>query len=573
MNDFKKVLDLLTKPQKVSMFLIFLLILVGMLFETLSVGIVLPILSPLQSSNLNDINPYLQHAARLFDNISHTKLITFVMLGMATLFILKSAFLSGMYWIQYKFVFKLQAELSKRLFEHYLHAPMTFHLSYNSANLIRNINQEVHLLTQGAIMATLAFLTESFVAIGIALLLLIIEPIGASIVLITLILVGTLFLNTTKTALERWGKERQKFDGLKIQMVQQGLGAIKDVKILGRERSFLNSFVIPNEIVAKIGVRISFLQTLPKIFLELFAILGLVILVLVMISKGKEISEVTAILGLFAAAAFRLLPSANRILGSAQSIRYNRAAVDLIYNELTNKVNNAISKVIKKIEFSKCIEFNDVCFSYENSEKASLTNISVKISQGETIGVKGTSGAGKSTLVDTFLGLLAPQKGQILVDGEDIQPNLNSWQRKIGYVPQEIYLTDDTLKRNIAFGVPEAEINNNAVKAAVKAAQLDEVIKDTHFGLETVVGERGVRLSGGQRQRIGIARALYNNPDILVLDEATSALDIDTEASVMKGINALKKQKTIIIVTHRLSTIENCDRIFEIQKGFMRLID
>lgn len=301
---------------------------------------------------------------------------------------------------------------------------------------------------------------------------------------------------------------------------------------------------------------------------ELLTITGLAVLVITMLNQGREMSSLVPVLGLFAASAFRLMPSVNRILGSIQNVRYYLPALNHLYEESLLQVPPHSGEHTGKLgSFQHEIKLHDVGYLYHAAKQPALHGVSMAIKKGELIGLVGTSGSGKSTLVDLMLGLLPPTEGKIEVDGLDIQQHLREWQDQIGYVPQSIYLTDDSLRRNVAFGLADEEIDEAAVAQAISAAQLKEFVNGLPDRLDTVVGERGIRLSGGQRQRIGIARALYHNPSMLVFDEATSALDIATESNVMEVITALKGSKTMILVAHRLSTVERCDRLFKFEKG------
>jgi ABC-type multidrug transport system fused ATPase/permease subunit len=307
---------------------------------------------------------------------------------------------------------------------------------------------------------------------------------------------------------------------------------------------------------------------MPKIWLEFVAVIALAVLVIAILFQNKDYGTILPTLGLFAVAAFRMIPSAIKILNAVQNIRYNEVSINIIYEDLKLEIPELVLSTSEIIKF-KSLEVKLLNFSYPDSSNLVLNNISFKIQKGQSIGIVGKSGSGKSTLVDILLGLLTPTNGEIVINNENINDsklNLRGWQNAIGYVPQSIYLTDDTLRKNIAFGLPNNKIDDNAIIQAVKNAQLDEFIKSLPEGLDTQVGERGVRLSGGQRQRIGIARALYHNPSVLVLDEATSALDNSTEEAVMKCIENLKN-KTIIIVAHRLTTVKNCDFIIRLEKG------
>ena len=403
---------------------------------------------------------------------------------------------------------------------------------------------------------------------GISILLLFVEPVGALIVSIVLGGAAWTYHQITRVRISKWGTERQIHTGLRIQHVQQGLGGAKDVKLLGREKDFVDQFQIHNLKNARVSKLQLILQSYPRLMFEFLAVTGLAILVVSMIMQGYEMASIIPILGLFAAAAFRLLPSVNRVLSSIQTVRYSQAAVDVLYKETELAIPKSISQHDGKPEvFKDLLTLTNIKYQYIDAALPALDGVSLKINKGEYVGFIGTSGSGKSTLVDVILGLLSPDSGDVKVDGKNIQLALRQWQDQIGYVPQAIYLTDDSLRRNVAFGLSNEQIDDVSVQRAIKAAQLEEFVSSLPKGIETVVGERGVRLSGGQRQRIGIARALYHDPAVLVLDEATSALDGATEISVMETVTALHDSKTIIVIAHRLSTVEGCDRLFQLEHG------
>jgi ABC-type multidrug transport system fused ATPase/permease subunit len=345
---------------------------------------------------------------------------------------------------------------------------------------------------------------------------------------------------------------------------------VKDVKLLGREANFLSLFDEHNKKSGQMAQFSEILQKLPRLWLEVLAVVGFVLLVLIMLAQGRQMSSIVPVMGLFAAAAFRLMPSVARILISVQALRYGIPAINNLYADFQLHIPEAVPVSANASSHSipkEDIRLSNISYNYPDASAAAVVDISLSIIKGNSIGFIGPSGSGKSTLVDLILGLLSPDKGQVIVDGQDIQQNLRLWQDQIGYVPQAIYLTDDTLRRNIAFGLSEEQIDEEAVRRAIRDAQLEEFVETLPDKMETMVGERGIRLSGGQRQRIGIARALYHDPSVLVLDEATSALDTATELGVMQAVMALHGDKTIVIVAHRLSTVENCDRLYRLESG------
>jgi ABC-type multidrug transport system fused ATPase/permease subunit len=499
-------------------------------------------------------------------NPNHDQLVIGGMLALVGLYAVKSSFLGFLAWWQARFVFGLQADLSQRLFAGYLRQPYAFHLQRNSAQLIRNaIGQVGSLVT--VIRQVIILFTEIMVLLGISAVLLAVEPLGALVIVSTLGLVGWGFNRVTRRHILRWGEALQWHEGLRIQHLQQGLGGAKDVKLLGREDDFLAQYRLHNAGSARVGQRQATLSALPRLALELLAVAGLAGLVLVMISQHKPLEAFIPTLGVFAAAAFRLMPSFNRVTEAVGCVLYSLPVVDNLHTEFVLVEATRAPQHAHPLPLTNALTIDQISFRYPSTETFALRGVSLSIRRGACVGFIGGSGAGKSTLVDVLLGLLTPDSGTVQVDGFDIQTRLRGWQDQIGYVPQFIFLTDDTLRRNVAFGVSEEQIDEAALWCAIYAAQLEQFVKDLPQGLETVVGERGVRLSGGQRQRIGIARALYHDPPVLVLDEATSSLDTVTERGVMDAVRALRGEKTLIIVAHRLSTVEDCDRLFRLEQG------
>jgi ABC-type multidrug transport system fused ATPase/permease subunit len=562
----KKLWWLMTPAERRgACFLLFFMI-VGMLLETLSVGLIVPAVALLtEPSNAQSLQLLRRLGGGLVEGDERAVVIR-AMLVIIAAYSFKALFLGFLVWAQARFAFALQAEISRRLFAVYLHQPYTFHLQRNSAQLISNLTTDVSLFTQNAINPGLLLLAETLVVFGLCVLLLVVEPLGALIVVSVFGVAAWLFHGLTRSRLAHWGVARQHHEGLRVQHLQQGLGGVKEVSVLGREAEFIRQYHIHNLNSAHASRLYLTLQQLPRLWLELLAVAGLGTLVVVMVARSRGLEAVLPTIGLFAAAAFRLMPSVNRIITSVQSMRYGLPVIDTLFAEL-QLVPVSVAHERPPVPFAHALRLDAVTFTYPGAYAHALDELTLEIQRGECVGIVGASGAGKSTLIDVLLGLLAPTSGKVRIDGKDIWDDVRGWQRQIGYVPQTIFLTDDTLRRNVAFGLPDEQIDDAAVWRSIRAAQLDRLVATLPLGLDTMLGERGVRLSGGERQRIGIARALYHDPSVLVLDEATSSLDNDTERGVMEAVSALHGTKTIIIVAHRLSTVEGCNRIYQLESG------
>jgi len=554
------VWNLFTRKDRVAFIRIVLMVIVGMFLETISLGIVVPIIGILTQDDYQQKYPFI---VDIFGELSREELISAVMVAMVLIYIVRSLFLFWSLWIQKGFSASVSGRLSQSLFAIYLRQPYMFHLQRNSSTLMRNAKNATSVVTCG-VDPFMVLLTDGLVAIAMFTLLIYVEPIGTIAVLLVFGLSTSTFQRLTRRRIDSWGHQVDHHETKILQHLQEGFGGAKDVKILGRENEFLSQ----HEKHLKRSIRISriynVILTLPRSFMEVITIVGLCLLVVSMVVRGRELSEIVPVLGLFAAAAFRVMPSINRLLMATQTLIFNRSIIAAVYRDFQLDAPD-LGKYVKNSPFANSLELHDVSFQYPTAARASLQKVSLVVRRGEAVGFVGPSGAGKSTLVDVILGLFAPTAGKVRVDGQDIQENLRNWQNQIGYVPQSIYLTDDTLRRNVAFGLSDENIDDKLVTEAIRLAQLDAFVESLPDRLETVVGERGVRLSGGQRQRIGIARALYHNPSVLVLDEATSSLDTPTEHGVMQAVQALQGTKTVIIVAHRLSTVEYCDRLYRIE--------
>ena len=567
MKIVRMMFSLLTPGQHKSVLVLLGLMVVGMVLETLGVGLIIPAVTVLLQDDLAASFPVLQPLLTLLGNPTHTQLAVGGMLGLIVIYLLKNLFLVYFAWWQHRFADGVQVNLAERLFATYLRQPYTFHLQRNSAELIRNITTEVGTF-QGTLLNIISLITEGGALACITAVLLAVEPLGTLIVVVVVGGAVALSHRFTHQRLGRWGELRMYHVGLFTQHLMQGFGGAKDIKLLGREDDFLNQFGVHITESARMTRNYNVLLKIPRMWLEQLAVTGLALLVMTLVVLGRDPASIVPTLALFAVAAFRFLPGMNRMVGAIQGLRFSRPAIDTISADLQLPVPAPTEGSVRVGSgFQTEVRVSDVSYTYATAGSPALRGLTLAIGKGESVGFVGPSGSGKSTLVDVILGLLTPSSGRVSVDGMDIQTSLRGWQDQIGYVPQAIYLTDDTLRRNVAFGLAPEQIDDGAVDRAVIAAQMGGFVSSLPDGLETVVGERGVRLSGGQRQRIGIARALYHDPEILVLDEATSSLDNTTERDVMEGVNALHGSKTILIVSHRMSTVENCDRLYRLDQG------
>jgi ABC-type multidrug transport system fused ATPase/permease subunit len=440
---------------------------------------------------------------------------------------------------------------------------------------LNNINNRVGLLCTGLLQSSFVLGTESLIAIAIVTVLMLVDPISTFIAVIIIGTTSFVFLYFVRHKLKHLGDWYQKLYARMIKSANEAFGGIKEIKVLGREDYFIQSYAKVTQGYARSWIYGPFVSQLQRTVVETFMLGGIVIMSLVILLRGQGGLSLIPILALFAAAAFRLMPSINRMNTAISTIRYYYPALDVIHKDISLLDDKKIIKKgqvqpeFNKLLFKKSIELKNVSFRYPDADRDALSKITLSIPKGYSVAFIGPSGAGKTSLVDIILGLLNPTSGKVVVDGQDIKDNLDSWRQQIGYIPQFIYLSDDTIRHNVAFGIDDDKIDDKKVWNALRYAQLEKFVRKLPDGLGTIVGEHGCRLSGGEHQRVGIARALYHDPKVLVLDEATSHLDIKTERGIMNTIEALKGEKTLLIITHRLSTVENCDVKYTIKSGKM----
>jgi ATP-binding cassette, subfamily B, bacterial PglK len=560
----RKVLGLLTPEERREMALLFVLMLIGMVLEAIGIGLILPLLALFAGAEA-DV-PFLGELIARAGEPARERLIVWAVLALLVIYLVKNVFLAGFASRMVRFAYDLNVWVSQRLFRLYLSQPYTFHLQRNSAQLVNTISVEAHFFTT-AVSSGLGLLAELLVLAGLLVLLLAVEPIGTLVVGTAVLLAAWGFYRIANRRTEELALARQHHDELSLQHLQQGLHAAKDVILLGRESAFLDQYYWHSRRRADAGHHHDLRQQLPRFVLEFIAVAAMGFLTLLLIGFGRPAAAVLPTLGLFAGVAFRVMPAVNRILTAFQLVRFSGPAIDRLHRDFQELQPPTSRGAREPLRFEGTLEVRGVSFRYPGSGRPALEDVSLSVARGEIVGIAGHSGAGKSTLLDLLLGLLTPTAGAVVVDGRDLREHRRAWQDQIGYVPQSIYLTDDTIRRNVAFGIPDAEIDDAAVWRALEAAQLDTFVRSLPEGVHTTVGERGVRLSGGERQRLGIARAMYHDPQVLVLDEATSALDADTERAIMETVHRLHGSRTVIIVSHRSSALEGCDRIHHLAGG------
>jgi ABC-type multidrug transport system fused ATPase/permease subunit len=557
------------RSKKIALLLIFMIFL-GVVLEMFGIGVVIPLITLFNSPEPLKASPFL---ARLYDWLqpeSETQFIIWNLAGVILLYTVKNIYLLALAYIQNRFILGRQHQLGTRLFRSYLHSPYQFHLKYNSSELLRNVKLTANVINS-ICMPLILCITELMIVFGVFLCLLWVDPFSAVVATSGLCVFVGGYAIFVRKKITTFGKDSKYYEGKTYQQVNQSLGGIKAVKTLGRENYFskvFSEYFLKYTYANQTAV---LLAQSGRFIAETIAI-GLILGVMIfLLNAGKTTNSILVTFSLFAVAAMRILPSINRLNWGFSVIRYGIPSLDEVFSHLKKcekfLIEDSVKKSTDRIHFDNQIEFRNVSYKYRDSENHALEKFSLVIPKKSKVALVGASGAGKSTAIDLVLGLLKPSSGDVLVDGKNIHESLFSWQQQIGYVPQFIYILDDTIKNNIAFGVQKEFIDEEKVWVALRLAQLDSFVKGLPDGLDTMIGENGVRFSGGQRQRIGIARALYHDPKVLIMDEATAALDNKTEYDFINSIENLSGKYTIIWVAHRISTIKNCDVIFYLNHG------
>ncbi|MDD5020758.1 MAG: ABC transporter ATP-binding protein [Endomicrobiaceae bacterium] len=563
----KKLNALFNTKQKIKFSILFIGIFVASILELIGVSLVLPLIGVVMDNSIIERNTVLKHIYDFLHIGSTSHFLILISLSLIGVYVLKNLYMTILYYFQYRMVFNAQKQMSLKLMTFYLKQPYAYHLSTNTSVIIRNVTGDVAYCF--TFLNNLFFFVSEFsvVCLLIAFLFFVNKLITLS--LIALFLLSFLFLfKKLKIKMSKVGGDNQLYAGLMIKWINQAFGAVKDIKTLSKEQFFLDEYYKNLIKFTSAQKYFNFLQQLPRIFIETLVISVVLLMIVYFLLKGTNIVSIFTQISVFAMASFRMMPSVSRIQNAMNAMIFYKPSVNILYKDLerTQSVESVVEDENKEINLKNGILATNISYRYPNTDKLIFKNSEFNIKYGQSVAFVGKTGSGKTTIVDIILGLLKPVTGNVLVGDIDIYKNKKSWSKKVGYVPQFIYLTDDTIKNNIVF-YNQADVDDKKLDQAIEKAQLKEFIDNLPNRLDTFVGERGIRLSGGQRQRIGIARALYNEPEILVLDEATSSLDTDTEKAVMDAIENLYGKITMIIVAHRLTTIEKCDVIYKVEDG------
>ncbi len=572
LNILTKINSLITNKQRRGTIILVILLFIGMILEVFGLGILIPMINILLDPEMVENTFGLRSMKDFFPNFSHRDFVLFFLGVILLLYIVKTLFQVFLTYKQNTFLNNVVATISNNLYTSYLQRPYKFHINSNTSELTKNLQVEVNYFFS-FLSSLISLILEIGFLLAIILTLIFIEPIGAISIGIFYGSLSVIFFQFTKSKLTNWSELREKFDLQISKNIFEGLGGIKDLLILGKIHIYIQQFSRNNNLRQRLNAMMGTLSQIPRFYLELVSIFGLLSFICILIYQGKDPKSLITVLGVFVAAIFKMIPSVNKIITVSQLLKFHYPSVNIIYNELKD-FNDNIEKSIspRNFQFQNNIQFSNVDFGYSKKNKI-LKGVSINIKKGQTIGIIGESGSGKSTFADLLVGLHKPFFGKILIDGIDGLQMTQSWRNKIGYVSQTIYLTDDSILNNIALGVPENMIDRSLINKILTKVQLEKFVNSLESGIKTRVGERGVQLSGGQKQRIGLARALYNNPQILILDEATSALDNLTEKGVMDSVKNLKGDITKIIIAHRLSTLDNCEVIYELSNKKLKKIE
>lgn len=567
----KKYRCLLNRQQRKKIFVLFFVMLFGAFLEVLGVSLMIPLLTAIMQPDIIETNKYVKLVCETLDIHSYRGFVVVCILALIIVFIVKDLYIILQYYAQYRFVYNNRFATQRRLLNAYMHRPYEYFLQAESGEILRVIQSDV-LFTYTLLSNLLGMATELIVSAALLVTVFLISPWMTLMVGLVMGLVVLMIAKVLKPKLRRQGLIHQKNHAATNKWLIQAVNGMKEIKVAHKEAFFERNYDSCGTKQIRAERYNTILQSTPRLIIEMFSVCSMLGVIGVMILSGQEIEALIPALGAFAMAAVKLLPSANRIVSAMNSVSFQEPSLDKLLENLKVLDESAVyeekaSENDGKLTLAKEIALKDITYEYPESQAKVLENASMTIPIGKSVGIVGVSGAGKTTVVDILLGLLNPQEGQVLSDGIDVKTAYRDWLSHIGYIPQMIFMLDGSIRDNVAFGFDADEQRDEKVWRALEEAQLADFVHGLPQGLDTEIGERGVRLSGGQRQRIGIARALYANPELLVFDEATSALDNETEAAIMESINALHGRKTMIIIAHRLTTIEECDLVYRVEDG------
>lgn len=564
----KKFYKLLNKHQKGRIMVLFFMMLIGACFEALGVSMMLPLVTAVMNPDIVKENKFCAWICGVFGITNHVDFVIGCIIVLVIIFIVKAVYLTFEYSIQYRFVFNNRFMTQTRLLSAYLNRPYEYFLSAQSGEIVRIVQEDAR-NAFNILTVILGFATEAVVASAIVITIFVINPLMTIFVVLSLLFAMLLISKGFRPLLKREGQIYQKTYATANKWLLQSISGIKEVKVTQMEGFFLDNFVRYGQKMVTAARWDSTLQNVPRNLIELASVCSMMVVLGIMIAMGHDMDYLVPSLSVFVMAAVKLLPSANRMFASVTQVTFYEPALDNMLENLGVLSEKPASgnEDMEPLPLKKEICLSGISYTYPGSEKKIFDGADLVIPVGSSIGIVGASGAGKTTAVDILLGLLKPQAGQVLADGVDVSTNMPGWLAHIGYIPQMIFMLDDSIRENVVFGHAKNEHTDENVWTALKEAQLENFVRTLPEGLDTTIGECGVRLSGGQRQRIGIARALFTNPDVLVFDEATSALDNETEEAIMQSINALHGKKTMIIIAHRLTTIEGCDMVYRAGDG------
>ena len=578
---FQKFQKLFSKQQKHRFVLLFFLMLFGAFLEVLGVSLIVPLVSVVMQEDIIETNVLVAEFCRIFHIHSNRMFLICCIVLLIFIFVFKDLYLIFQIYVQNRLIYNNRFRVQQRLMDAYLSQGYEYYMSASSGEIVRVVQQDVNYAFV-LLQCMLNFIAEMVVSLALVVAVFVINPLMTLLVGIVLLFAMLVIAKVAKPLLHRQGRILQESYTQVNKWLLQMVNGIKEVTVGDKKAFFQENFGLYGKRVVRAERWNTLLQNIPRLLIEMTSIVSMLLALLVAVFMGTEVSKLIPTIAAFGMAAMKLMPSANRISGALNQVAYYEPSLDKLLLSLqlseVNTVKEGIAgefeddgdlgiKAEKSFTLEQAVELCHISYHYPGADEPVLYDVNMQIPIGKSVGIVGASGTGKTTAVDIILGLLRPQAGEVLIDGIPIKEHYKEWLSHIGYIPQMIFMLDDTIRANVAFGIAEGAVDENQVWKVLEEAQLADFVKGLPKGLDTEIGERGIRLSGGQRQRIGIARALYSNPELLFFDEATSALDTETEAAIMESINRLQGSKTLVIIAHRLATIAECDIVYRVGNG------